>query len=143
MLSPALALQKALVAVMRSGPVQAAAVTAFKVYDKPPADAPTPYVTIGYVQTLGDLAQGYNGSELVAELHVWSQAGGWEEPETIAAAIRAGAAPQQDPDTPPPFALDGHQLVTWTFRGTHPLPDPDGVTRRVVVWLEYQTRPTA
>jgi len=141
LIAPALALQQAVNARLKAPEFQALCEVAVGVHDRVPKDPSFPYVNIGYIQPIGDLAQGYDGSELNLTLHVWSRAVGKVEGQRIAHAVRLVLTPP--PGDPPPFDLEDHELVNWRFEGSLPLDDPDGVTTHVVFTAQFLTRPTA
>jgi hypothetical protein len=124
---PSLALQGAVVSILRTDP-DLIGLIAGRIYDRVPTGASFPYVTVGDDQTLPDHADCLLGStEVFATLHVWSRAIGHPEAKTIAGAIvRAlnGAEPSLAPD----YALN--QLE---HDSTRYLDDPDGLTSHGVV----------
>ena len=108
-------------------------------YDRIPLGAVFPYWGISDCHVMGDLAQGYDGSEVHCTLHGWSRAVGKVEIKAQAGLVRRTLAPLAG--GPPPFALVTHQLITWTYESTLYLDDPDGITRHAVVTIQYLTRP--
>ena len=138
---PSLALQQAIYAVLTGVPFQTACAVAVGVYDHVPAAATPPYVVISDIQDDGAGVQAYDGSELHANLVVWSTKPGKVELRTIANAIRMFLAPRSD--LTPPFSLAGagHRLVTWRRVQTIPMNDPDGISSKATVMIEYLTEP--
>lgn len=140
---PSLALQIAIHGVLTAATFHDVRgdVLAVGIYDSVPDGAEFPYVTIGEAHTMGDLASGYDGSNVSIPCMVWSREPGRVEVKLIAHAVRTLIAPQ--PGGPPPFALAGHQLVNWSFQDARPMQDLDGLTSKCPVTVEYLTRPTA
>lgn len=136
-----LALQEAIFAKLLAAPFQTACGVTVGVYDRVPPNAVLPYVTIGDDHEMADLAQGYDGSDILTTLVVWSREPGRVEAKRIAEAIRAQIAPPAG--SPPPLSLEGHRIVTWAFQGGQPMPDLDGVTTKAIVKITYRTAPTA
>lgn len=64
------------------------ALVAGRVFDRVPARAPFPFVTIADAQVIEDGTDCREGSELFVDLHVWSDAVGHVEVKKIAGAMR-------------------------------------------------------
>lgn len=142
--SPALPLQAALYALFTGDAFQAACGVTVGVYDRTPATARTPYIVLSDIQVDGAQAQNYDASEIHANIVVWSTRPGKVEAQRIAGQVRAFTAPRVDPPNArtPPFTLEGHRLVTWRFLQAVPMDDPDGISSKVIVRLEYGAEPT-
>ena len=141
--SPALPLQKAHFDLFSSAQFQTACGVTVGVYDRIPAKASTPYIVVSDIQVDGAQAQNYDASDVHANIVVWSTKPGKVEAQRIAGQVRAFCAPRVDPPNPriPPFTLEGHCLVTWRFLQAVPMDDPDGISSKVIVRLEYGTEP--
>ena len=138
---PTLAVQAALYAVLTAAPFQAACGQTVGVYDDPPAGAALPYVVISDIQTDGAAAQGYDASDVHANLTVWSNAPNTVQLKGIAAQIRQFLAPRSDNGAP--FALVGHRLITWTHMQTRSMREPDGISSKAIVSILFETEPTS
>ncbi len=141
---PSLAIQAAAYAVATGGPFQAACGLTTGVYDEVPADAAYPYLTLEDIQVVPDLAVGFNGSEVVLTVHVWSRKAGSVEVKRIADAVRDFLAPV--PGSAAPFALEsrGHRLISWLAGGSRVLRDlNDPLAKHIPVRITYATQPTA
>lgn len=138
---PTLAVQAAFYAVLSGASFQAACGQTVGIYDHPPSGASLPYVVISDIQTDGAAAQGYDGSEVHANLTVWSNAPNKVELMSIAAQIRQFLAPRSDKGAP--FALVGHRLITWQHMQTQSMGEPDGISSKAIVRITYQTEPTS
>lgn len=128
MSNPDLELQKA----MLNAIVAAVPMLGGRVFDTVPASALYPYVTIGEGQVLPDRADCIDGSEIFADVHVWSRKPGFVEAKQIAGAIRTAL---DDADLP----LDGHALIQLLFRDERALRDPDGLTSHIAMTFHALT----
>lgn len=126
MASADLELQGAIVARLRSY----AALTAIvgqKVYDRPPATATEPYVSVGDAQALRRDAECVDGQEIYISIHAWSiYSGGFMEVKQMTNAI-VQAVHQH------PFDLATNRLVSISHRQTRTLRDADGTTSHAVI----------
>lgn len=138
---PSLALQQAFYSVLSGSAFQAACGVVVGVYDHVPAAAQPPYVVISDIQITGDPAVNYDSSDVHANFHVWSNAPGKVELRTIAGAIRTFLAPRSDLGPPFDLTSHGHRLVTWRFLQSIPMDDPDGISVKATVMIEYLTEP--
>lgn len=138
---PTLAVQAAFYGVLSSAAFQSACGQPVGVYDHPPSGAILPYVVISDIQTDGAPAQAYDGSEVHANLTVWSNAPNKVEVMGIAAQIRQFLSPRSDKGAP--FALTGHRLISWEHLQTQSMGEPDGISSKAIVRILYQTEPTS
>lgn len=97
------ALQKAIVGRLK-GDAPLTAIVAGRVYDRVPADAPYPYVTIRNIQVVDDGAECVDGAEVYIDLDVWSNAVGKVEASRGASAVRR-ALHEADLPLDEPYAL--------------------------------------
>lgn len=133
MTSPSLAIQGAIVTQLRAD-VALDGLIADRVYDRIPAGAAFPYVTIGESQEIGNFADCYDGSETFQDVHVWSRSVGMPETKNIASAIRASLHEAS-------LSLDGHTLELIQFRDLRILRDPDGITTHGVLTFRILSQP--
>lgn len=127
MSDPALPLQAALVAALKSsGGVGAGT----RVYDAVPNSPTFPYVTVGDDQVLGDDDDCGDNSEVFVRIHAWSRTVGYPEVKAIAAAIRARIKATA-------ITLAGFQVVVKEYVQTQYLQDPDGLTRHAVIEMRF------
>lgn len=125
---PSLELQGAIVSTLKNT-AAVTALTAQRIYDKPPASPSFPYVTVGDDQTIGDHAECLEGSvEVNANIHVWSRALGKVEAKKIAGAIVTALNAVA-------LTVTGYRLVLIEHTSTRHLDDPDGITSHSVVTL--------
>jgi Protein of unknown function (DUF3168) len=88
MTSAALDLHKAIVARLSSDAALLAQLGSAKIYDRPPANAKLPYVSIGQTLSYDWSTASETGHEHLVTLHVWSRARGRIEAHAIMDAIR-------------------------------------------------------
>ncbi len=139
---PSIAIQGGAYAVMAGDAFQAACGVAVGVHDQVPEAAAYPFVTVEDIQPTPDIAVGFDGSETVLTVHVWSRATGTVEAKTISDAVRRFLAPA--PPSAPPFDLSarGHRLISWLAGGARTLRDPnDPLAKHIPVRLTYRTQP--
>lgn len=137
---PAYAIQKAVRAALIAHPD---VITAFggapQVFDTVPVDsvgkviAAFPYLTIGEDQVIGQTNQTFDISEIFVKVDVWSRATDYGEAKLLAGAVRTALDVLLD--------LEGHTVSTHTFHDAIYRREPDGLTRRAVITLRYQTTP--
>lgn len=108
-----------------------------RVYDTPPPPpVPTPYVTIGDDQVIGDGDGCADGSEVHVTVHAWSAGPmGRLDCKRVLGAVRAVLDDE--------LQIDGHVVVDHTFESAHHLRDPDGVGAHSVLTVRYLTEPAA
>lgn len=133
MLDPSLPLQTALFAALTAPGVLPASVGG-RVFDAPPENAPTPYVSLGDCQVLPDKAGCIDGTICYPIIDVWSTYKGYKEAKEIAAAILAKL------DDQPPV-VDGFAVIVFEIHNYMPLRDPDGITRRVSMTFRALVQP--
>lgn len=146
--SPSLPLQAAIYAMLTTGPK---VVAAFKALQANPADMPRvydtvptgpdgqivgtfPYIVIGEDQIVPKTAQ--LTDEAFAKIEIWSRpvvAVDFGELKTLEGAAR---------DTLSDYIpIEGFQTVTWSFHGSIPRKEPDGITRRQILTMAYILAP--
>lgn len=111
-----------------------------RVFDSVPVDSTGkvtgafPYITMGDGdQELGRTNQCMDLSEVYMTLMVWSREPDGGQVAAIVAAIRDAAAIKH--------TLTGHYVGTATFESAHYMREPDGLTRRAVVTISFDTAP--
>lgn len=112
-----------------------------RIYDTVPLDnsgqvdtAKFPYCTIGEDQILSPRPNSNTDvSEIFVKVESWSRAIDYGEVKLIAGAVRGAL------DAPIPMI--GHDVVTHQFHGALTRREPDGLTRRVITTIRYQTTP--
>lgn len=130
MRDPQLALQKALFVALDNQTNAGG-----NVFDAVPSGDPFPRITIGEGQGLADLADCYDGTETVLDVHVWSRGQGYPEAKTIADQVRDIL---HDADLP----LEGHSLGLLEYQGSQNLRDPDGITSHIAMTFRALTQPS-
>lgn len=130
-----LPLQKAIVAALK-GSAELAAIVGTRVYDKVPADAKKPYVSLGPEQVMPDLADEYEGAHDRFQVDGWSAERGRVEAKAIGAAIHAALHDAA-------LTVDGHRLVNLQIEQTRYLVDADGITQHAVLIFTATTEPIA
>lgn len=125
MADPSLELQGALVTALKADP-NVSALIADRVYDRAPEGAVFPFVQIGLFQTLEDGAECINGTEVFADLHVWSRSVGQVEAKRIASEIHSLF---HDSD----LTLASFTVVDFRHRTTRLMSNDDGETTHAVV----------
>lgn len=125
MIDPSWPLQQAiLAALIEDGALPS--VVGQRVYDSPPQNAITPYVSLGDCQVLPDKAGCIDGAECYPIIDVWSTYDGYKEAKEIAAAVVAALD-----DKPEALTVAGFNVIVFELDTYQPLRDPDGITRRV------------
>ena len=104
-----------------------------------PVDAPYPHIVLGEVQTIGDDAECVGGSEGNSTIHIYAREATIEASRLKAMAIAGAVRATLNAE----LALDGHQMIDWSFETTRHLSDPDLLTAHSVVSQNYYTEPTA
>lgn len=136
MLDPSLPLQTAIFAAL-SAPGVLPAVVGGRLYDEPPQNAQTPYLSLGDCQVLPDKAGCIDGSECYPIIDVWSTYKGYAEAKTIAAAILAKLD-----DQPENLSVAGFSVVIFEISDYRPMRDSDGITRRVNLTFRALVQPS-
>lgn len=126
--------QEAIVAAVKADATLTSLI-AGRIYDRVPPAASFPYISIGEDQVLPDLAQCYDGADVVSTLHAWSRAIGYGEVKRVAAALEKAL-------TAATFTLTGFRLVDKFFESTRYMRDPDGLTSHAVVTFRARTEPS-
>lgn len=138
---PTLAVQKAIYNVLTGSAFQTACGVSVAVYDHVPQGARPPYIVISDIQVTSGAAVKYDASTVHAALTVWSNKPGKVELFTVSGLMRTHLAPRSDLGPPFNLAADGHRLVTYHYMQTIPLNDPDGISTKATVMIEYLTEP--
>lgn len=134
MSDPSLEMQAAIVAALKQGGALPTEV-GDRVFDKVPAGAAFPYVSLGPLQVLPDKAGCIDGAELFQQIDVWSREAGYPEVKKIAAAIVVKLDDQ-------PLSVVGHDVVVFEHSDTRYLRDPDGLTSHAVINFRSLIFPT-
>lgn len=133
MADPSLPLQKAVHDALR-GNAALALLVGNRVYDLPPKNAATPYVTIGEDEITSVRADCYDGSEFFLTIHAFATEPGFPQVKRISSAIRAaldGAS----------LTLEDFRLVDFLFDNARHIRDPDGITSHAVVTFRGSVEP--
>lgn len=130
MSDPAAALQRAI--FVRLSSALAGAPVGGRIFDRPRANGPWPYVSFSTAQTIEDGNDCADGAESFLDLDIWSREVGAVEAKHIGSAIWT-ALNRADLD------LDGHALVELQLSSTRYFRDPDGLTTHGVVTLRALT----
>ncbi len=128
---PSLALQKAIRDAVKG---ESPALASGRIYDRPPAVATFPYITIGEGQSISNIADCYDGTESFLDVHVWSREVGFPEAKQIADGLRDLL--RQDSLT-----VTGHTLELFEFQSSRFLRDPDGLTNHIAMSFRALTQP--
>jgi hypothetical protein len=134
MSDPSYEIQEAIVAAVKADTALTSLIGG-RIYDPVPPTAAFPYISIGEDQVLPDLAQCYDGADVISTLHVWSRKIGYGEVKRVAAALESAL-------TNATFALTGFRLVDKLFESTRYMRDPDGLTSHAVVTFRARTEPS-
>lgn len=98
-----------------------------KIYDKPPATAQEPYVTIGESDVQRADVSCQQSAEIYITIHAWSlYSGGYMEVKQISDAITEALHHY-------PMALPTNRLISLDHRQNRTMRDPDGVTSHSVI----------
>lgn len=130
-----LPLQKAIVATLRKHDATKPIVDQ-RVFDAPSPGAQKPYVSIGPVQMLPEIAQDYDGAD------VRMQIDGWAAGPSSVGAKQLGRAIYIALQNAELQLEDDQRLVALTVEDTRYLLDADGVTQHAVVVVRARTEPT-
>jgi len=136
MTAPGWALQRALYDTLSADTDLTAALGSGRIFDHVPRGRSYPYMTFSQ-STVRDWSTATEpGHEHVVTFHVWSDAAGREEADTILAAAVEALHDK-------PMTLDGHHLVNLRADFTEVRRDPDGETFHGLLRLRAVTEPTA
>lgn len=125
MASPDYELQKAIYdRLMGYAPLSA--IVGVKVYDKPPAEALEPYVTIGHSDVHRVDVTCKKASKIFTQVHGWSTSVGFPEVKNIADAVAEALHDY-------PLVLGTHRLVSNEHFKTLTIREPDGLTNHTVI----------
>ena len=136
---PAAAIQLAVRATLLADPGMVAAFGGTpRIWDTVPSATPDgtgqfPYCTIGDDQVNDAWNQASANSETFVKVEVWSRTGDNIEVKTIAGAVRDALDAY--------IAIAGHSVIAHRFHGTIYRREDDGLTRRAIVTIIYDTQP--
>ena len=134
-LDPSIAVQRAVVLALKSSEaLQGLIGDPARVYDRVPAGAVLPYITIGEDEVRDNSAEEMDGAEVTAVVHVWS-ADSKAAAKTIAIAAVVALAVELD------LSPDDQRCTSGLVESIHHLNVPDGETFHSVVSVTYQTEP--
>lgn len=113
----------------------AANVAGGRIYDRVPAKATFPYVTISDEQVV-DYGDGCAEDmvEVFVDIHTWSRAVGKVETKALGAAVRAALKPAP--------LIEGFAVILHEFQSARAFLDPDGLTTHGVLTFRYVLQPT-
>ncbi len=131
-----LPLQKAIVAALR-GDMPVAALVGTKVYDNVPTAPVKPYISIGPIDVLTEVADEYEGSETTIQIDGWSAGPKSVEVKQLGRAIRT-ALHEQNLEL-----AEDQRLVSLIVEQIRYLPEPDGISQHVAVSVRALTEPSA
>jgi len=98
-----------------------------RVYDDVPSDVLFPFVKVEIGSIQADLADDYEGYEILPKIDVWSRAVGSVEAKQIAAAIFGALRPG--------VALDSNRMLSLTRYIDNFETDGDGITKHAILML--------
>jgi len=128
-MSVAAELQKLIVDLLK-GDDAVAALVGTRVYDRVPAGAAFPYLSLGPHDVVDDDSEGIVGGEHTVQVDGWSRApGGFVEAKRLGAAAKAAL------HHPGGVSLTGFGLVDLWVASVRYLRDPDGLTSHAVLTL--------
>jgi len=123
--SVSLELQGAIVARLKAyAPLTA--LVAQRIYDDVPANAVTPYVSLGPDQVVSADADCLTGYEVTIQIDAWSTATGLPEVKRVSEAVRSALHGFD-------LSLTDNALLSIEHRQTRNLRDPDGVTNHAAI----------
>lgn len=136
-LGPSLELQTAILAVWAAdADVKSLFGGIFRFYQDVPANPTFPYVTAGEGQTVPDLAECIDGSEVFPDFHIWSRGKGFNEAKTISATLWSVLSEAT-------LSLTENRCLLIERESETHLRDPDGTTKHIVLTLRALTEPAA
>lgn len=100
-----------------------------RTYDRVPQNPTFPFIHIGDDQVIGDTYQGSATSTVHVSVHVFSRWQGKKELKSVAAAVRTALEGY--------LPLTGFVTVTYEYKTTRYLTDPDGLTEHAVIEFMY------
>lgn len=106
-----------------------------RLYQDVPESPVFPYVAFGEGQNVPDRADCIEGAVCYADLHIWSEASGFQECMSIGATILAVVMAAD-------LTMTQNRAVDCYSNGIRMLRDPDGVTKHGVLTLKALTEPT-
>lgn len=130
MSDPALAIQAAIVALLKATATEAGS----RVYDSVPEHYALPYVTIGPTESAPTDEDCFDATESFVQIDVWSGEVGFPQVKRIASALRAVLHEQ-------PLTMAGHVCDRMHVRQIAYSRDPDGLTSRARIDLVVDTQP--
>lgn len=127
-------LQTAIHSALIADPALTALLGGQRLFDHVPRGTPFPYITFGQTTERDWSTGGGEGGEHVVTLHVWSQARGRRQIQTIAAAVRALMHDAE-------LSLNDHRLINLRHEFTEVRRETDGETLRGLVRFRAVTEP--
>ena len=125
MTSPSLELQGAVVARLTEYPELIELISG-RVYDRVPAAAEFPYLSLGPDQMFSDDADCITGFEITFQIDAWSRAVGFPEVKRIAEHVRAALTDET-------IELTDNAMLSLEHSQTRMMRDPDGLTNHAAV----------
>lgn len=113
------------------------AIVGDRVYDDPPPSPVKPYITLGPMDVIPEVAQEYEGSETSMQVDAWVAGPGGNGARQLGRAIRAALHEANLTLT------EDQRLISLTVEMTRYLEEPDGVSKHVAVTLSALTEPSA
>jgi hypothetical protein len=150
MSDPSLVLSDALLAALRSdvGVASAFGGAQVRVYDiapqNPPQGSGKPYVVLGGVSPIAELAECIDGTRVGVTVDVWSLTDppGTREAKAIMAAVLAAIVPVSGGShVPPAWSLAGFSIVAALPLGVDHLADPTDQSAHSIARVEYAIDP--
>lgn len=125
-------MQKAIFAALTAAP----AVAGGRIYDRVPATAAYPRITIGDDQVLDDGNSCEEGWEVFSNVHIWSRsnAGSKAEAKDLAAQVVDRLVIEN-------LSVFGFSVVIAAFQDQRTQRDPDGLTEHTVVTVRHVLQP--
>lgn len=130
MTDPTLAVQGALEAALRALGTEAGQ----RVYDVPPPNPVSPYITIGPGQTVPMDETCWDASEVYIQIDVWSEHVGYPDVKRVAGQVRVALHDQ-------PFVVPGHVCDRVEVRSITYSRESDGIISRARMSLHFTTQP--
>lgn len=119
------------------GILTAANIAEDRVYDRAPASASFPYVTIGDEQVIDDGTTCADAWDVATDVHVWSRSssGSKSELKTLVAQIVPLLATE--------IAVTGFRNVSGKLESSRTFRDPDGISEHAVLTFRYLLDPAS
>jgi len=123
-------LQQAIYAALVAGSIAGG-----RIYDRVPAGAMFPYVTIGDEQVLDDGSECMDAWEVISDVHVWSRPDGGSKLELK--ALVAEIVPRLATT----LTVSGFRTVVGDMQTVRSFRDPDGLTEHAVLSFRFLIDP--